>query len=67
MKIKSLRKKILLLKCLLNFLLLFLSPTNMLIVYLSEKLDNHVYKMQKHVYIRYKRRHKLTAQRSRVA
>lgn len=46
MKLKSLRKKIRYNKILLNFLLLYLSPTNKLIIYLSQKLDKQVYSMQ---------------------
>lgn len=58
MNLKSLRKKIRFNKILLNFLLLYLSPTNKLIIYLSQKLDTQVYTMQKILYKRYKKKKK---------
>ena len=53
MKIRSLRKRILILKYLLNIFLCIFSPTNTIVVYLSQKLDKHVYMMQKHRYHKY--------------
>lgn len=40
-------------KLLINFLLLFLSPTNIIMVTLSKNLDKFVYEYQKGIYTRY--------------
>ena len=52
---KSLKKKIALLKLLLNTLLKFISPRNLFIIYLSQKLDKYVAQYQSLTYKKYKR------------
>ncbi|MFY9534956.1 hypothetical protein, partial [Clostridium sp.] len=66
-KLKSLRKKIRYNKILLNFLLLYLSPTNKLIIYLSQKLDKQVYSMQIMLYKKYKKKHKSVSNSRKAA
>lgn len=46
-------------KVLLNFLLNYLSPSNRLIIMLSQNLDNHVVKYQKYLSYKYKKSQKL--------
>lgn len=53
---RKLRKKIRRRKNLLNFLLLFLSPTNTLMIKLSSDLDKLVLTYQKNLYKRYLKR-----------
>lgn len=56
MKTKSLHRKIKRNKFCLNFLLNYLSPSNILIIYLSQNLDKLICKRQKHIYIKYKKK-----------
>lgn len=42
-------------KALLNFLLSYLSPSNKIIIYLSQDLDKLISKYQKRMYIKYKK------------
>lgn len=58
MKTKSLHRKINRNKFYLNFLLNYLSPRNILIIYLSQNLDKLIYKSQKRLYLRYRKKHK---------
>ena len=51
--IKKCRRQILLKKAILNFLLGYLSPSNKLIIYLSQDLDKLISKSQKNIYKRY--------------
>ncbi|GAA0814661.1 MAG: hypothetical protein E7F83_15210 [Clostridium sp.] len=55
--IKNCRRQILLKKAILNFLLGYLSPSNKLIIYLSQDLDKLISKSQKNIYKRYIRKH----------
>ncbi|MCR1949443.1 MULTISPECIES: hypothetical protein [unclassified Clostridium] len=55
--IKKCRRQILLKKAILNFLLGYLSPSNRLIIYLSQDLDKLISKSQKNIYKRYVKRH----------
>ena len=52
---RELSKQIKMRKKLINFLLLFLSPTNKFMVTLSQDLDNHIYKYQHHLSIKYRK------------
>ena len=54
---KKCRRQILLKKAILNFLLGYLSPSNKLIIYLSQDLDKLISKSQKNIYKRYIRKH----------
>ena len=56
MKTKSLHRKIERNKIYLNFLLNYLSPSNILIIYLSQNLDKLIWKKQKRIYIKYKKK-----------
>lgn len=56
MTLKKLRKTIYFQKLILNILLIFLSPNNSLVVYLSQKLDKHVSTYQYIIYKKYKRK-----------
>lgn len=67
MKKKSLRRKIIYLKILLNLLLNYLSPTNFLVVYFSQKLDNLISLYQHSIYNKYARKHKYLTNFSKVA
>lgn len=49
MKLKKLKKKIERRKKLINLLLLFLPPTNKLMVHLSQDLDTYIVKYQKYL------------------
>lgn len=49
----QLNKKINRRKLLINFLLLFLSPTNIIMVKLSKDLDKFIFKYQETIYERY--------------
>ncbi|WP_291651299.1 hypothetical protein [Clostridium sp.] len=55
--IKKCRRQIILKKAILNFLLGYLSPSNKLIIYLSQDLDKLISKSQKNIYKRYIRKH----------
>lgn len=67
MKTKSLHRKIKRHKLYLNFLLNYLSPTNVFIIYLSTKLDKLVYASQKRIYKKYKKRNKNVVLNSKAA
>lgn len=67
MKKKSLRKRIIYLKFILNFLLNYLSPTNLLVIYLSQKLDKSIYLYQHKLYNKYARKRKHLVTFSKVA
>ena len=54
---KSLKNKIILQKITLNLLLKFLSPRNKLVIYISQSLDEHVWRYQHIIYKKYKRKH----------
>ncbi len=54
---KSLKNKIILQKITLNLLLKFLSPRNKLVIYISQSLDEHVWRYQHLIYKKYKRKH----------
>lgn len=56
MKIKSLHRKINRNKFYLNFLLNYLSPSNIFIIYLSQNLDKLICLSQKRMYIKYKKK-----------
>lgn len=56
--VKSYRDQILLRKVFLNILLNYLSPTNFLVVYISQDLDKLVSKSQKQIYSRYLNRNR---------
>ncbi|NLK96382.1 MAG: hypothetical protein GX275_14545 [Clostridiales bacterium] len=49
MKYKMIKKKIVSRKRIINLLLLFLSPTNIIIVALSQNLDKHIVLYQKYL------------------
>ncbi|WP_370773456.1 hypothetical protein [Clostridium sp.] len=54
---KSLKSKIILQKITLNLLLKFLSPRNNFVIYISQSLDNHLWRYQHLIYKKYKRKH----------
>ena len=54
---KQLKRTIVIEKLTLNFLLKFLSPTNSLIVYISQILDKHVWRNQHLIYKNNKKKH----------
>ena len=54
--INKFKKKILFKKALLNFLLRFLSPSNKIIIYISQDLDKLISRYQKNIYIVYTRK-----------
>lgn len=54
---KSLKNKIILQKITLNLLLKFLSPRNKFVIYISQSLDEHVWRYQNLIYKKYKRKH----------
>lgn len=54
--IKKYERKLILKKSLLNFLLRYLSPSNRLIIYISQDLDKLINKSQKNAYIKYIRK-----------
>lgn len=56
MKTKSLHRKIKRNKFYLNFLLNYLSPSNILIIYFSQNLDKLICKKQKQIYIKHKKK-----------
>lgn len=64
---KRFKRKILIRKKLLNFLLVYLSPRNKLILYLSQDLDKLIAKAQKRTYIRYLRKNSINIFLNRVA
>ncbi|GAB6167654.1 hypothetical protein JCM1393_01140 [Clostridium carnis] len=64
---KSHKKQILIKKAILNYLLNYFSPTNRLIIYLSQDLDKIVSKYQKHIYVKYQRRNCLSRPLRKVA
>ena len=66
---KSLTKKILLQKIMLNFLLKFLYLTNFFIVYIYQNLDKHVWRYQHLIYKSYnkKAKRKYTIEKSTAA
>lgn len=53
---KSLKNKIILQKITLNLLLKFLSPRNKFVIYISQNLDKHLWRYQKLIYKKYKRK-----------
>lgn len=55
----SLKRKIILQKVTLNLLLKFLSPTNSIVISLSQSLDNHISRYQKLIYKCYKKKHRI--------
>lgn len=55
--IKKCRRQIMIKKVILNFMLRYLSPSNKLIIYLSQDLDKLISKSQKNIYNRYIRKH----------
>lgn len=67
MKTKSLHRKINRNKFYLNFLLNYLSPSNKLIIYLSQKLDKLICKKQKRIYTKYKKKSIISIARYKVA
>ena len=67
MKTKSLHRKIKINKFYLNFLLNYLSPSNILIIYLSQNLDKLICKKQKRIYIKYKKKSTRSVARYRAA
>ena len=67
MKTKSLHRKIKRNKFYLNFLLNYLSPSNILIIYLSQNLDKLICKKQKRIYIKYKKKSTRSVARYRAA
>lgn len=67
MKKKSLRRKIIHSKIILNILLNFLSPTNFLVVYLSQRLDKLISTYQNNLYRKYKIKNKRKAKISKAA
>ena len=68
MKAKTVYKKILILKLLLNTLLNILSPGNALVIYISQALDKHISHYQTLLYRRYsKRNNKVIALDSKAA
>ncbi len=67
MKTRTLYRKILFMKLLLNTLLNILKPTNFIVVYISQLLDKHVSHYQTLLYRRYKRKNKVTFLHSRAA
>ncbi len=52
---KKLRNKIKFRKNLLNFLLLFMKPTNCLMIYLSQDLDNYITLLQNRMYKKHRK------------
>ena len=54
--INKFKKKILFKKALLNFLLRYLSPSNKIIIYISQDLDKLISRYQKYIYTRYTRK-----------
>ena len=54
---KSLKNKIILQKITLNLLLKFLSPRNKFVIYISQSLDEHVWRYLNLIYKKYKRKH----------
>lgn len=67
MKTKSLHRKIKKNKFYLNFLLNYLSPSNILIIYLSQNLDKLICKKQKRIYIKYRKKSIKSVARYRAA
>jgi hypothetical protein len=55
--IKKCRRQILIKKAILNFLLRYLSPSNRMIIYLSQDLDKLISKSQKNIYKKYIRKY----------
>ena len=66
---KSLKNKIILQKITLNLLLKFLSPRNKFVIYISQSLDEHVWRYQHIIYKKYKTKHsnKYSASKSKAA
>lgn len=64
---KKYRKKLILKKSLLNFLLGYLSPSNKLVIYLSQDLDKLISKYQKGLYTKYKRKNSQNRYLKKVA
>lgn len=64
---KKNRKKLILKKALLNFLLGYLSPSNKMIIYLSQDLDKLISKYQKGLYTKYRRKNLRSNYLKRVA
>lgn len=64
---KKNRKKLILKKALLNFLLGYLSPSNKIIIYLSQDLDKLISKYQKGLYNKYRRKNLRSNYLKRVA
>lgn len=67
MKKKSLRRKIIYLKIILNVLLNYLSPTNILVIYFSQKLDKLIFTYQNRLYKKYTTKHNRIIKISKVA
>lgn len=61
------RKKLIFKKALLNFLLGYLSPSNRIIIYLSQDLDKLISKYQKGLYTKYRRKNLRSYYLKRVA
>lgn len=64
---KKNRKKLIFKKALLNFLLGYLSPSNKMIIYLSQDLDKLISKYQKGLYTKYRRKNLRSHYLKRVA
>lgn len=64
---KKNRKKLIFKKALLNFLLGYLSPSNKMIIYLSQDLDKLISKYQKGLYTKYRRKNLRSNYLKRVA
>ena len=66
---KSLKSKIILQKITLNLLLKFLSPRNNFVIYISQSLDNHLWRYQHLIYKSYnkKAKRKYTIEKSTAA
>ena len=64
---RNYRKKLIFKKALLNFLLGYLSPSNTLIIYLSQDLDKLISKYQKGLYTKYRRKNLRSNYLKRVA
>lgn len=65
--IKKCRQKLTLKKALLNYLLRYLSPSNRIIIYISQDLDKLISKSQKNIYIKYIRKNYRSNQVKKVA
>ncbi|SHI88710.1 hypothetical protein SAMN02745163_00939 [Clostridium cavendishii DSM 21758] len=67
MRLRELKRKIALRKFLLNTLLIFLNPTNTIIVQLSQDLDIFITKYQKYSYTKHKKKEAYYITRKKIA